>query len=199
MRKKVFITPEWRRNLSLSKKGKKFSEEHKRKISLANMGKNVGKHHSEETKLRIALAVKGLNSNEKNGSWKGDRVGYKGLHIWMRSNMPKPDLCQLCFIGPAEDLANITGKYTRDFSNWRYMCTQCHCMYDGTTDRLRKGILKDMTGRICTICRSDKTTPYKHNGRPQWRYLNNELACLKCYMKDWYKKYHTRCTSSQLR
>lgn len=68
---------------------------------------------------------------DKNPQWKGDNVGLNALHEWVRSRLPKPDKCQKCFEGPAYDLANITGRYTRDLSNWKYLCRHCHMWFDG--------------------------------------------------------------------
>jgi hypothetical protein len=46
----------------------------------------------------------------------------------------------------------------------------------------------DMTERICSMCGSIKTTVKKHNGRPQWNYLNNQLVCSPCWLKDYRRK-----------
>ncbi len=49
-------------------KGKKFSEEHRRKMSLALKGRispNKGKHHSEETKRKISLAARNMSAETK--------------------------------------------------------------------------------------------------------------------------------------
>jgi hypothetical protein len=63
-------------------KGRHFSEGHRRNLSLTHMGN----YHSEESKQRIRFA----NLGEKNNSWKGDDVGYWGLHKWINRNRPKP-------------------------------------------------------------------------------------------------------------
>lgn len=42
---------------------------------------------------------------------------------------------------PTYDLANITGNYTRDFSNWKYLCRKCHMKSDGRMN------LKSQKGR----------------------------------------------------
>jgi hypothetical protein len=85
---------------------KKLSAEHRQKMSVAKLA-------------------------EKNGMWKGDQVGYNQLHAWVRRRLPKPASCQKCFNGPPYDLTNITRRYTRDLTNWKYLCRKCHMWYDG--------------------------------------------------------------------
>lgn len=68
--------------------------------------------------------------DEESPNWKADKVGNEGLHKWLKQHLPKPDLCQDCNIKSAYDLANITGVYTRDFSNWKYLCRGCHMKLD---------------------------------------------------------------------
>lgn len=136
--------------------GKKLSEEHKSKIGLGNIGKKL----SDETKIKIALANKGkpksyehkkkisltkkrvpnlLNLGNNNGNWKGNDVKYTALHIWVNKHLQKPELCQDCNIKPSYDLANITGIYSRDFDNWKYLCRSCHMKSDGRINNLYKG------------------------------------------------------------
>lgn len=69
-------------------------------------------------------------TNEKHPQWRGDKVGYNGLHAWIRRHMSKPTLCPMCLKSPARDLANITGMYTREFKNWAYFCHKCHFAFD---------------------------------------------------------------------
>lgn len=65
----IFLTPN--EHMSLHRKGKKHSEETKRKISEANKGKNTwmkGTHQSEESKRK------------KSESMKGKNIWMKGIH-----------------------------------------------------------------------------------------------------------------------
>lgn len=110
--------------------GKKFSEEHKHKLRLAKLGRTL----TEEHKRKCGEALKGLTAGEKHYNWKGDNVGYRGLHKWVKSRLPKPKSCSNC--GQEKkwlDLANITGVYTREFRNWKYLCRSCHLIYDYST------------------------------------------------------------------
>ena len=91
-----------------------------------------GEHLSIETKRKIGES----NEGEKNGMWKGDKVGITGLHKWVRRRKPKPKFCEICKIKPPIDLANISGKYKRDLSDWEWVCRLCHMKKDGRLKKL---------------------------------------------------------------
>ena len=120
------------------KKGHKVSEEVRRKISLANMGNKswTGKHRSEETKQKLRLANKGKFTGKDSMFWKGDNVGKRALHIWVRKNIPIPEECQSCGQKKKLQAANITGIYNREPKNWNYLCAKCHVYLDGTVYNL---------------------------------------------------------------
>lgn len=64
--------------------------------------------------------------------WKGDDVGYFGLHAWMTKKYGKPQNCDIC--GTKEKRmyhwANKSGKYRRIRSDWFRLCVPCHKKYD---------------------------------------------------------------------
>ena len=116
--------------------------------------------HSEETKRRMSLARKGKKKSEEHkrniglANFKGDDAGYQAVHKWLRKYMPMPELCQLCLLAPPEDLANVTGVYTRDVDNWKYMCRSCHSKYDGVIERLTEFNRSKLTVRPTKANRS---------------------------------------------
>lgn len=69
---------------------------------------------------------------KKNIKWIGDKVGYSGLHKWLRDNFPKQKKCYFCGKENAKvyDWANITGIYTRDIKNYKETCRGCHIKLD---------------------------------------------------------------------
>lgn len=69
--------------------------------------------------------------NEKNPQWKGDKVGYTAIHDWVKYRLTKPALCECCGEVPPRDLANISGEYKRDLSDWEWLCRRCHMRKDG--------------------------------------------------------------------
>lgn len=161
--KKLWQNPKFRKNMSLIKLGNKNAlgykhlEETKRKISLALKGKNFTKEHkrnislklkgrklSEETKIKMSLAKKGKIA-EKSNNWRGNKVGYSGVHQWISKNKLKPELCEECKKIKKLSLSNISGKYKRDNNDFRWLCYSCHKKFD----LKRKEINRDIQGRYC--------------------------------------------------
>lgn len=145
MRKKI-LSEETKRKISISHLGMKPSEETKRKLKLNHKGM-LGKHHSEEARKKISTnharpmlgkklseeAKRKLiesNSKEKHWNWKGDAVGYNGVHTWGRKNKPKPDVCEMCNDREPRNLANVSGEYKRDIGDYMWLCVQCHRSFD---------------------------------------------------------------------
>lgn len=73
-----------------------------------------------------------IGVGEKNGIWKGDKVSYAGLHIWVRKWKGKPFGCGIC--GSQKNIryhwANIDHKYRRVLDDYMSMCCSCHKKYD---------------------------------------------------------------------
>jgi hypothetical protein len=84
--------------------------------------------------------IKGINLNERNGAWRGDKVSYKSLHTWVRRKLIEPDYCPCCGNHKKNylDIANISGEYKRDLSDWKWMCRKCHMEEDGRLRRLNE-------------------------------------------------------------
>lgn len=116
------------------KKGSHHSDESKEKVSLnhADMsGENnpfYGKKHSVKTKKIMSEKKK----CEANLNWRGDAVGNRSLHYWIRSRKHKPDVCEICHEKEPYDVANISGEYKRDVNDYEWLCRKCHVIKDGT-------------------------------------------------------------------
>lgn len=69
---------------------------------------------------------------EKNHKWKGNDVGYAGLHTWVSRQLGKPKKCDHC--GDTSDRryewANKSHEYLRDKNDWIRLCLPCHKKYD---------------------------------------------------------------------
>mgnify|MGYP001214697042 CR=1 FL=1 len=65
-------------------------------------------------------------TGSNNNNWKGDDVEYQALHSWVDRHRKRPELCEICNVNPVEDKHNLSGKYTRDIDDWRYVCKKCH-------------------------------------------------------------------------
>src|SRR3990167_2318071 len=72
--------------------------------------------------------------DEKHQMWKGEKVKYRGLHMWVVSKLGQPDTCQNCLkaglFGQKIHWANKSRKYLRELSDWLRLCTKCHFEYD---------------------------------------------------------------------
>ena len=126
-------TEKWKRDMSLIMSGKNnhfygktHSKENRMKISQSNKGRKL----SEKTIIKIIQSNKGKHNDEKNASWKGDNVGYRALHQWIRKHLREPKLCHFCEQLKKLDLCNISGEYLRDINDWFYACRRCHIIYD---------------------------------------------------------------------
>lgn len=114
---------------SCCKKGIKFSDDVKENMSKARKGiKFSDSHKSNLSKHLSKINGKG----EKSPSWKGDKVGYHGLHKWIQSELGKPKYCADCGTTTAKrfEWANISGLYKRETKDFKRLCTSCHIAFD---------------------------------------------------------------------
>ena len=58
--------------------------------------------------------VKGEMVGENNNKWKGNLVGYFGVHAWIYRQLGKADICEDCGSVKNVQWANISGKYKRN-------------------------------------------------------------------------------------
>lgn len=75
------------------------------------------------------IATKG----ESNWRWRGDSIGYKPLHSWIKYHFGKPSFCEHCKTTTAKwfHSASRDGKtYTRKRSDWLRICQSCHFRMD---------------------------------------------------------------------
>lgn len=120
-------------------KGKIRSAQTRKKISDAGKGRK----QSLETIAKRAKSLMGKIpwnkgkkcpeiSGEKSYNWKGDNVGYWGIHDWIRKELGRPMHCALCQSVTAKkyEWANISHLYKRELSDWVRLCTKCHIAYD---------------------------------------------------------------------
>jgi hypothetical protein len=106
------------------------------KIDVIEVGKKF-RFNAETSKLYREKAMKALSEKTTGAShysWKGEEVGYRGLHQWVRRKKGKPIKCIHC--GKQSDKpkliqwANIDGKYRRHIDDFISLCASCHKKYD---------------------------------------------------------------------
>lgn len=128
-----------------------------------------------ETRKRISEAQKGkprLNQRgDKHGGWKGDNVGYMGVHAYLREHYSQMKIsCEHC--GKRERLQFAKKKdhgYTRDIEKYLILCQWCHLKYDGQFggEPWNKGNITTYS-KVCLSCNTEfqgkkKTSIYCSN------------------------------------
>jgi hypothetical protein len=124
-----------------------FTKEHLEKLRISHLGKsnpNKGKKglwkHTEEWKLEQGKRMK----DEKHFAWKGNKVSYRCLHLWIQRKLGKAQKCVVCgklkTTPKSVGWANIDHKYKRNLTDWISLCVSCHAIYDGNRGCKRKTI-----------------------------------------------------------
>ena len=101
-----------------------------------------GKNHTERAKEKMRLADRSKTTGINNVSWKGNKVGYFGLHAWVNRFLGKPGTCELCgksgLKGSRINWANSNGQYKRNLTDWLRLCIPCHRKYDAKNNYSRR-------------------------------------------------------------
>ena len=81
--------------------------------------------------------MKGCGAGEKNGMWKGDNIGYRGIHYRIKTILGSPTKCEHCgkdgLTNKKIDWANKDHKYRLVKKDWIRLCKPCHRIYDYKT------------------------------------------------------------------
>jgi len=97
------------------------------------MGLHQGAIFTEEHKKNISLSKIGNN----NSMWKGNDASYGAIHDWVKRYKPKSELCEKCRKVKPNDIANISGKYKRDITDYKWLCRKCHMESDGRLNNFK--------------------------------------------------------------
>lgn len=93
-----------------------------------------GHNHTKKTKNKISKNRKMKNINESHPDWKGDKAGYRALHIWIVRRLGKAKKCEKCgkeITSPKSiQWANKDHKYRRNLTDWISLCVKCHKKFD---------------------------------------------------------------------
>jgi len=121
---------------------KKSLSNHRRWHDIPRFKAFQDRTRARQNKIFLGNSYGRKNEGEHNGVWKGENVGINPLHAWVKRHLPKPKLCEKCYVNKAYDLANKSGKYLRKLSDWEWLCRKCHMETDG---RIRR---RDKHGRF---------------------------------------------------
>jgi len=126
-------------------KGRKFSEEHKRKIGDANKISRLGLKDSPETRKKKSLAAKGKKKSPEHikkvvearmkscgCGWKGELAGKEAMHKWVEKIKGKPMKCDFCGDESKKRYywSNKYHTYKRILEDYQRLCAKCHTKYD---------------------------------------------------------------------
>ena len=84
--------------------------------------------------------MKGSNLGSLNPKWKGDLVGYFGLHTWVSRRLGRAEQCKNCGHRGNCVWANKSRLYIRSIVDWVSLCQSCHKEFDGLTKIAREDI-----------------------------------------------------------
>ena len=116
----------WKKQMSEKRMGMVFTIEHKENLRKSHLGKKLSKESIQKRSI--------LQSKENHYLWKGDDVGYAGIHVWINKWYGSPETCEHCqktgLTGHSIHWANISGEYKREREDWKRLCAKCHRLYD---------------------------------------------------------------------
>jgi hypothetical protein len=64
--------------------------------------------------------------DENHPQFKGEDVGYSGLHKWLSRRKVKTGVCSGCGQTRKTEWANVSGVYLRDLADYVELCRLCH-------------------------------------------------------------------------
>ena len=99
---------------------------------------------SDEIRQKIRKTLTGRKRvvafGEFSPNWRGDMVGYRGIHSWIEKTFGKPNRCEECKNKGdwRYEWSNLSGKYKRQRSDWERLCVYCHRIKDFKKAKERK-------------------------------------------------------------
>lgn len=91
----------------------------------------------KERFTRLDIWNKGKQTGQIPWNYKGEMVGYRGLHRWITLKKGKANHCENCDSNKKRmyHWANISGLYKRELEDWIQLCVPCHKRLDKTKER----------------------------------------------------------------
>lgn len=96
---------------------------------------NTGRTHFSKGESPWNKGLQGVQSDERHGGWKGNKVGYYALHAWIKRKLGKAKYCLFAKTlysdcSPSFQWANISREYKRNLEDWMQLCVRHHKQYD---------------------------------------------------------------------
>ena len=94
-------------------------------------------------------------TGENHPAWKGDSCGYSSIHDWVKRQTERPSECEDCSVPDRRilqshgveigylHLANISGKYLREITDWKYLCPRCHSKLDSGRNSIQEAFTQN--------------------------------------------------------
>jgi len=143
---------------------------------------------------------------QKDVCWNRNMLITSPLHKWVKKNIPANKYCENCKQEKKLDLANIAPRpnkttYTKDPTNWRWLCRSCHMKEDKRLVGIKNGHWKgDKVGRhalykwvrkykpissTCAYCNTEKGIMELFNLSGEFKRDINDFIflCRSCHMK----------------
>lgn len=108
------------------------------KVPTRKIALYLKRSHKATSAIAVKMNFTGSSCGKLNAMWRGNKVGYKPLHQWVKRHKPKPKFCEECKKREPYDLANISGKYKRDISDYKWTCRRCHMIKDERMKNLKQ-------------------------------------------------------------
>lgn len=118
--------------------------------------RGLGRNCSQkcQTQAMIAASRKITTNEVTHPSWKGDKVGYFGVHDWITKHFGQPIGCEICGLSDSNprryNWANLSHTYKRDRNDFKRMCISCHRKYDGSGKKAWATFLKNRSKTVST-------------------------------------------------
>lgn len=132
--KELWLNPKYKTHMGQSHKGQKAWNKTQIFINCFTCKERVRIPPS-----RIAITKYCSRACYGKSLWKGDKVGYSGLHKWVQNQLGKAKRCEFNLEHKGKfEWANKSHKYKRILSDWLQLCNLCHQKYDSKTKKIWK-------------------------------------------------------------
>lgn len=125
------------------------------------------KDHME--KVRACIKPENIRRGEGHNWWRGDRVGYSGVHKWLVYNFGNPKKCEDCGSMTMAEWANISGKLERKRESYKGLCRKCHTKFDDVVNKSwktrKRGFTKEQRCRISESMKKYREKNMVHRGQ----------------------------------